>query len=153
MPQMRTSENSGIKLQGRRAWKRNPEGMRQRMEKKFFFAQLKAEKSRQSYADFLRKFSVLREEMHADPDEFDLNYYTYGLRLYGNMPLIEPVESREVKNPGVCHCGRYELFDQRRAHPQFFERDLYDPDRTEQFLQKAEYASFSVTIRCAWMRR
>lgn len=60
-------------------------------------AQLKAEKSRRSYADFLRKFSVLREEMHADPDEFDLNYYTYGLRLYGNMPLIEPVESREVK--------------------------------------------------------
>ena len=59
--------------------------------------QLKAEKSRQSYADFLRKFSVLREELHADPDEFDLNYYTYGLRLYGNMPLIEPVESREVK--------------------------------------------------------
>ena len=36
--------------------------------------QLKAEKSRQSYADFLRKFSVLREELHADPDEFDLNY-------------------------------------------------------------------------------
>lgn len=59
--------------------------------------QLKAEKSRQSYADFLRKFSVLREELHADLDEFDLNYYTYGLRLYGNMPLIEPVESREVK--------------------------------------------------------
>ena len=44
--------------------------------------QLKAEKSRQSYADFLRKFSVLREELHADLDEFDLNYYIYGLRLY-----------------------------------------------------------------------
>ena len=104
---------------------------------------------------FCVKFSVLREELHADPDEFDLNYYTYGLRLYGNMPLIEPVESREVKkNPGVCHCGRYELFNQRRTHPQFFERDLYDPDRTEQFFwQKAEYTSFSVTIRCAWMRR
>lgn len=54
------------------------------------------------------------------PDEFDLNYYTYGLRLYGNMPLIEPVESRGgQKNPGVCHCGRYELFDQRRAHHNF----------------------------------
>lgn len=26
-----------------------------------------------------------------------MNYYTYGLRLYRNMPLIEPVESREVK--------------------------------------------------------
>ena len=117
--------------------------------------QLKAEKSRQSYADFLRKFSVLREELHADPDEFDLNYYTYGLRLYGNMPLIEPVESREVKKiqefvivVDTSYSTSGELIHK------FFERDLYDPDRTEQvFLQKAEYASFSVTIRCAWMRR
>ena len=59
-------------------------------------AQLKADKSRRSYADFLKKFAVLREELHADPDEFDLNYYTYGLRMYQNMPLIEPVESRET---------------------------------------------------------
>ena len=58
-------------------------------------AQLKAEKGRRSYAEFLRKFAVLREELHADPDEFDLNFYTYGLRVYKNMPLIEPVESRE----------------------------------------------------------
>ena len=28
---------------------------------------------------------------------FDYNFYTYGLRLYGNMPLIEPLESKEVK--------------------------------------------------------
>lgn len=62
-----------------------------------FASQLAAEKSRRSYRDFLQKFAVLREEMHADPDEFDLNYYTYGLRLYQNMPLIEPLESRETK--------------------------------------------------------
>lgn len=60
-------------------------------------AQLKVQKGKRSYADFLKKFSVLREELHADPDEFDLNFYTYGLRLYRNMPLIEPVESRETK--------------------------------------------------------
>ena len=60
-------------------------------------SQLAAEKSRRSYRDFLQKFAVLREEMHADPEEFDLNYYTYGLRLYRNMPLIEPLESREIK--------------------------------------------------------
>ena len=30
-------------------------------------------------------------------DSFDYNFYTYGLRLYGNMPLIEPLESKEVK--------------------------------------------------------
>lgn len=60
-------------------------------------AQLTAEKGRRSYRDFLQKFAVLREELHADPDEFDLNYYTYGLKVYGNMPLIEPLESREAK--------------------------------------------------------
>ena len=59
--------------------------------------QLQAEKGKRSYRDFLQKFSVLREELQVDPDEFDLNYYTYGLRLYQNMPLIEPLESREVK--------------------------------------------------------
>ncbi|MDE7432181.1 MAG: metallopeptidase [Lachnospiraceae bacterium] len=58
--------------------------------------QLKAQKGKRSYRDFLRKFAVLREEMHCDPDEFDLNYYTYGLKLYGNMPLIEPMETREI---------------------------------------------------------
>lgn len=62
-----------------------------------FAAQLAAEKSRRSYRDFLQKFSVMREELHCDPDEFDMNYYTYGLRLYRNMPLLEPIESRETK--------------------------------------------------------
>lgn len=57
----------------------------------------KARQSRRSYQDFLKKFSMLREETHLDPDEFDLNYYTYGLRLYGNMPLLEPIESKESK--------------------------------------------------------
>ena len=57
--------------------------------------QIKAGRSRRNYRDFLKKFTMLREEMHCSPDEFDLNFYTYGLRLYGNMPLIEPVETRE----------------------------------------------------------
>lgn len=58
---------------------------------------LAAQKSRRSYRDFLQKFAVIREELRPDPDEFDLNYYTYGLRVYGNLPLIEPIESREEK--------------------------------------------------------
>lgn len=60
-------------------------------------AQISAAKSRRSYKEFLQKFSILQEELKCNPDEYDLNYYTYGLRLYKNMPLIEPVESREVK--------------------------------------------------------
>lgn len=51
---------------------------------------------RYDYRRFLRKFSVLKEEMHVDPDSFDYAFYTYGLSVYGNMPLIEPLESKEV---------------------------------------------------------
>ena len=29
-------------------------------------------------------------------EEFDLSYYTYGLRIYGNLPLIEPMETKET---------------------------------------------------------
>ena len=36
-------------------------------------------------------------EVPSNPDEFDLGYYSYGLRTYGNLPLIEPLESRESK--------------------------------------------------------
>ncbi len=58
-------------------------------------AQVQAGRSRRLYKDFLRRFAVLREEPRLDPDEFDLGYYTYGLSTYGNMPLIEPLETRE----------------------------------------------------------
>ena len=50
-----------------------------------------------NYAAFLRRFAVMGEEMGVDPDSFDYGYYAYGLRYYGNMPLIEPLETREVK--------------------------------------------------------
>ena len=53
-------------------------------------------RERYDYSRFLRKFAVLREEMQVDPDSFDYAFYTYGLSLYGNMPLIEPLESKEV---------------------------------------------------------
>ena len=53
-------------------------------------------RERYDYKRFLRKFSVLREEIRVDMDSFDYGYYTYGLSLYGNMPLIEPLESKEI---------------------------------------------------------
>ncbi len=60
-------------------------------------AQVQAGRSRRLYRDFLRRFAVWHEEPHLDPEEFDLGFYSYGLRTYGNLPLIEPLESREVK--------------------------------------------------------
>lgn len=49
------------------------------------------------YSEFLRKFSVLGEVMKVNEDEFDYIFYTYGMKLYGKMPLIEPLEYKEVK--------------------------------------------------------
>lgn len=54
-------------------------------------------RERYDYRRFLRKFAVLHEELHLDPDSFDPIFYAYGMRLYGNMPLIEPQETREAK--------------------------------------------------------
>ena len=49
------------------------------------------------YRQFLQKFAVMKEEQKMDPDAFDYGFYTYGLSFYGNMPLIEPLETKEVK--------------------------------------------------------
>lgn len=54
-------------------------------------------RTKYDYKEFLRKFAVRREVMKEDPDEFDYGYYTYGMQLYQNMPLIEPLEYREEK--------------------------------------------------------
>ena len=49
------------------------------------------------YTSFLKKFAVRGEVMRVNDDEFDYIFYTYGLKLYGKMPLIEPLEYKEVK--------------------------------------------------------
>ena len=49
------------------------------------------------YADFLRRYMALGEVMQVNDDEFDYIFYTYGLSLYGNMPLVEPLEYKEVR--------------------------------------------------------
>ena len=53
-------------------------------------------RERYDYRTFLRKFAILKEEMQIDPDSFDYVFYSYGLRMYGNMPLIEPQEWKET---------------------------------------------------------
>ena len=49
------------------------------------------------YRAFLRRFAAPREVIRSDHDAFDYIYYTFGLIHYGNMPLIEPPETREEK--------------------------------------------------------
>lgn len=49
------------------------------------------------YTSFLKKFAVRGEVMRINDDEFDYIFYTYGLKLFEKMPLIEPLEYKEVK--------------------------------------------------------
>lgn len=53
-----------------------------------------SEHTPRDYHDFLRQFASDSEEVHLSEDEFDYVFYTYGLSLYGDMPLIEPLEYR-----------------------------------------------------------
>lgn len=49
------------------------------------------------YSDFLWHFSTLGETMKINDDEFDYIFYTYGMQLFEKMPLIEPLEYKEVR--------------------------------------------------------
>lgn len=48
------------------------------------------------FHSYLRKFAVTGEELETDTESFDYIPYLYGLEHYGNMPLIEHLEHREV---------------------------------------------------------
>ncbi len=52
-------------------------------------------RDKHDYSDFLKKFINLNEQIETNDDEFDYICYTYGLNLYGNVPLIEPLEYSE----------------------------------------------------------
>ena len=49
------------------------------------------------YRRYLSRFTFLREEVQLDLDSFDYAYYQLGLERYGSMPLVEPLEYREVR--------------------------------------------------------
>lgn len=47
------------------------------------------------YSELLKRFIETDEALEINDDEFDYIYYTYGLKLYENIPLIEPLEYTE----------------------------------------------------------
>ena len=53
-------------------------------------------KSRYDYRKFLKKFAFPREEIQLDEESFDYIFYHFGMEHYGNLPLIEPLEYKEV---------------------------------------------------------
>lgn len=49
------------------------------------------------YIKLLKRFSVIGENIEINDDEFDYIFYTYGMQLYKNVPLVEPLEYKDVK--------------------------------------------------------
>ena len=49
-----------------------------------------------NYETFLEKFAIMGENVELNDEEFDNIYYTYGLSMYKNVPLVEPLEYKEV---------------------------------------------------------
>ncbi len=52
-------------------------------------------RAKYDYSKFLRRFGEWSESLIISDEEFDNNYYTFGLNTYGNMPFIEPLEYSE----------------------------------------------------------
>jgi hypothetical protein len=50
---------------------------------------------RHDYRAFLRRFMVRKAAAREDPEEFDPIYYAYGLSAYGNVPLVDSLESSD----------------------------------------------------------
>ena len=100
------SENPKLPIVRQNQWNKNREQIQTEMEtmgnqqdeqSKSLLEHIQVEnRERYDYKKFLRKFSVMKEEMQVDPDSFDYVFYTYGMSLYGNMPLVEPLETKEV---------------------------------------------------------
>lgn len=55
-----------------------------------------ATRDRVDYRAFLQRFVVSGEVVKSNDEEFDHIAYTYGLSQYGNVPIVEPLEYREV---------------------------------------------------------
>lgn len=72
-----------------KSWGSDPLGLTQNL--------LAVTREKYDYSAFLKKFATLGERMKINDDEFDYIFYTYGLKLYEKMPLIEPLEYKDVK--------------------------------------------------------
>ena len=55
-----------------------------------------AEENRSDYRDLLRSYMLLKERRIEDPEMIDVDWYTLGIELYGNIPIIEYPESSET---------------------------------------------------------
>ena len=53
------------------------------------------QEAKYDFTRYLRRFSILREEIQLDESSFDYIPYCYGLERYGNLPFIEPLEYTE----------------------------------------------------------
>lgn len=54
-----------------------------------------------NYHELLQELFSIKETVKEQPDSIDPMFYHYGLDLYHDVPLIEPLEYAEVRTPGL----------------------------------------------------
>ena len=89
--------------------------------------QVKVEnRERMDYREFLRKFSVLKEEMTVDPDSFDYNFYKLWIVVVWEY-AIDRAAGVEGSPEGrrICDCDRYINVVLRRTGEKVSGRDIW----------------------------
>ena len=69
------TKNKWDKISRQSEIKKESQGKDSEEGKNFWQQQIKAERRKKSYKDFLRKFCKLKEELRIDMDEYDLNLW------------------------------------------------------------------------------
>ena len=113
-----------------------------------------ATRDRCDYGELLRHFTVTGEDITVNDEEFDYIYYTYGLDHYGNLPLIEPLEYKEVHKVKEFVIAIDTSASCRGETVKAFLRKTYSLLKSgENFFIRSMSISFSATTRCAAIQR
>ena len=98
-----------------------------------------ATRERYDYGELLRRFTVMGEDIRVNEDEFDYIYYTYGLSVYGNLPLVEPLEYKEEHKVKENRTGYIRLLPWRGGAG-IFEENVFYSERDRKFLSPDQCA-------------
>lgn len=74
---------------------RDPDGNISIPGEELLFSRLVPGHEKKTYRQFLQSFLTVNERLFVNANELDYAYYTLGLSLYGNIPLIELPETSE----------------------------------------------------------
>ncbi|MDO4647683.1 MAG: VWA-like domain-containing protein [Eubacteriales bacterium] len=97
----------------------------------------------QKFRRYMEQFAFPGEAMETDHESFDYSYYTLGMQEYGNIPLIEPLEYKEVWRLGSLVIAMDTSGSCKKETLQRFLQETYALlSRKENFFEKMQVVFF-----------